>query len=186
MLLYFLICFVIPSYRTFKNTGVNPITFSKKDNTHDLIGFYMKSVMFLILLSAFETENFLNLKLDKFFTNELIQNIGTVLMLISFFWIVIAQFQMGNSWRIGIDENNKTELKRIGIFKLSRNPIFGGMIFSQLGFYLFHSTNLNLIILVVTYLLISIQVRLEEDFLTKQHGSEYLDFKKSVPRWLLF
>jgi len=107
-------------------------------------------------------------------------------MLASLFWIVTAQFQMGNSWRIGIDKKNKTELKRNGIFKLSRNPIFGGMIVSQIGFYLFHSTFLNLIILVVIYLLISIQIRLEEDFLTRQHGNDYMAFKKSVPRWLLF
>jgi protein-S-isoprenylcysteine O-methyltransferase Ste14 len=184
MLLYFLTCFVIPSLRIFKKTGINPITFSKEDNAHDLIGLYMKCVMFIILLSAVETEHFFNLEFYKLFSSNLAQKAGAGLMLISLCWIVIAQYQMGDSWRIGIDENNKTELKRHGIFKISRNPIFGGMIASQLGFFLFNGTFLNLTLLVTTYILISIQIRLEEDFLTQQHGSIYIDFRKSVPRWI--
>jgi protein-S-isoprenylcysteine O-methyltransferase Ste14 len=47
----------------------------------------------------------------------------------------IAQYQMSNSWRIGIDEKNKTELVTKGIF-YSRNPIFLGMIISILGIFL--------------------------------------------------
>jgi protein-S-isoprenylcysteine O-methyltransferase Ste14 len=31
---------------------------------------------------------------------------------------------MDNSWRIGIDEENKTGLVTKGIFSISRNPIF--------------------------------------------------------------
>jgi protein-S-isoprenylcysteine O-methyltransferase Ste14 len=34
--------------------------------------------------------------------------------------------QMGDSWRIGIDQEQKTSLVRHGVFKLSRNPIFLG------------------------------------------------------------
>lgn len=67
MLLYFLICFAIPSFRTFKSTGINPITFRNEDNAHDLIGFYKKCVMFLVLLSAIEVEHFLNIEFYKFF-----------------------------------------------------------------------------------------------------------------------
>ena len=32
LLLYLLIAFVVPTYRTFKKTGINPITFGKNDN----------------------------------------------------------------------------------------------------------------------------------------------------------
>ena len=36
--------------------------------------------------------------------------IGLILIHFSLLWISVAQYQMSNSWRIGIDENNKTEL----------------------------------------------------------------------------
>ncbi|MBY0414804.1 MAG: isoprenylcysteine carboxylmethyltransferase family protein, partial [Bdellovibrionales bacterium] len=97
---------------------------------------------------------------------------------------VIAQIQMSNSWRIGIDEKNKTELMTFGLFNFSRNPIFTGMVVSQLGFFLYQSTPLNLSLLIIAFFLISIQIRLEEEFLLKQHGDIYLVFKNKVPRWL--
>ena len=43
---------------------------------------------------------------------------------------------MSNNWRIGIDEENNTELVTIGIFSISRNPIFFGMIISVFGLFL--------------------------------------------------
>lgn len=35
LVLYLLVAFVIPTYRTYRQTGVNPITFGKNDNAHD-------------------------------------------------------------------------------------------------------------------------------------------------------
>jgi protein-S-isoprenylcysteine O-methyltransferase Ste14 len=40
------------------------------------------------------------------------------------------------------------------------------------------------LILVLGFVLIQIQVRLEEEFLNKTHRTEYEDFKHAVRRWL--
>ncbi|MYD46543.1 MAG: isoprenylcysteine carboxylmethyltransferase family protein [Gammaproteobacteria bacterium] len=45
-----------------------------------------------------------------------------------------SQYQMGQSWRIGVDENEKTELVTHGMFSCSRNPIYFGMLIVGLGF----------------------------------------------------
>ena len=42
VLLYLAIAFIIPTYRTYKKTGLNPITFGKEDTVHDYIGLVMK------------------------------------------------------------------------------------------------------------------------------------------------
>lgn len=176
-------CFIYPSYRIYKKTGINPITFKNNDSAHDLIGVYMKIEMFLIFVSALESSNKIGLKFVNYIDNELLKNTGFILMIISLLGVVLAQFQMGSSWRIGIDEKNKTDLKISGLFKKSRNPIFLAMIISQFGFFLFHSTTLNLFILLISYCLISIQIRLEESHLESLHGQTYLEYKKIVPRW---
>ena len=44
--------------------------------------------------------------------------------------------QMGKSWRIGIDTENKTDLVEKGLFTVSRNPIFFGMRMALFGFFL--------------------------------------------------
>ena len=50
--------------------------------------------------------------------------LGWVLMGLSLTLMLVAQAQMGLSWRIGIDEKNRTGLVTNGLFSLSRNPIF--------------------------------------------------------------
>ncbi len=106
------------------------------------------------------------------------------MLILSLVWTVLAQIQMGNSWRIGIDEERKTALVRSGVFGVSRNPIFLGMMVTILGVFLMIPNALTLLFLVLGVVLIQIQVRLEEEFLLKTHGADYEDFRKHVRRWL--
>jgi protein-S-isoprenylcysteine O-methyltransferase Ste14 len=97
-------------------------------------------------------------------------------------WTVIAQGHMKNSWRIGIDNETKTELVTSGLFSVSRNPIFFGMTLSLAGLFLTTPNALTAIFLIVGHILIQIQIRLEEEFLTNQHGQKYLNYKQQVRR----
>jgi protein-S-isoprenylcysteine O-methyltransferase Ste14 len=89
---------------------------------------------------------------------------------------------MKNSWRIGIDHDSKTELVTTGLFKYSRNPIFLGMLLSMVGLFFTTPNALTLIFLIVGYILIQIQIRLEEAYLEKDHGEVYKAYKKKVRR----
>ena len=89
---------------------------------------------------------------------------------------------MKNSWRIGIDTETKTELITTGLFRHSRNPIFFGMIISLVGLFLTTPNALTGLFLILGYVLIQIQIRLEEEFLTGQHGKKYTDYKQNVRR----
>ncbi len=186
LLLYLLVAFVIPSYRTYKKTGINPIAFGEKDNTHDYIGFIMKiliGLLFLaVLLYSFGDRFYFYASAITFLENYYLQIVGLVIIHVSLFWIMIAQFQMSTSWRIGIDEVNKTALKTAGIFGISRNPIFLGMMLSVVGVFFILPNALTFFLTFCTYFVIQIQIRLEEAFLEKQHGVSYLDYKKKVKR----
>lgn len=104
------------------------------------------------------------------------------MLFISLLWTVIAQGHMKNSWRIGIDKDTKTELVTTGLFSISRNPIFFGMILSLIGLLLTTPNALTALFLTLGYVLIQIQIRLEEEFLTKEHGQVYLNYKQKVRR----
>jgi protein-S-isoprenylcysteine O-methyltransferase Ste14 len=91
---------------------------------------------------------------------------------------------MQKSWRIGIDEVNKTELVQVGIFKFSRNPIFLGMLISVLGLFILLPNALLLAVLFGTFIVLQMQIRLEEEFLQRQHGVNYTNFCKKVRRWI--
>ena len=188
LLIYFTIAFVIPTYRVWKRTGVNPVTFSGADNAHDYIGKLFKLVMVglavVVLIYTF-FPNIYSFLLPVFWLEyPFIRFIGMFLMLLSLGWTVIAQIQMGNSWRIGIDEEKQAALVQTGLFRYSRNPIFLGMIVTIFGFFLTIPNAFTLVIFLIGFVLIQIQVRLEEEFLSETHGVKYKEFQKQVRRWL--
>ena len=105
-------------------------------------------------------------------------------MVASLVWIWVSQTQMGNSWRIGIDEESETELVTQGVFSLSRNPIFLGMKLNSLGFFLVIPNAITLVVLLLGVALIDVQVALEEEYLGKVHGDKYKVYFNNVRRWL--
>lgn len=58
---------------------------------------------------------------------------GWVLLGGSLVWLLVAQVQMGASWRVGINSERYTELLQHGLFSISRNPIFLAMRLNLLG-----------------------------------------------------
>ncbi len=188
LLIYFAVAFVLPSHRVWKTIGVNPVTFRSTDTAHDYIGKLFKIVMLgltlVVILYAFTPDYYSFTLPIVWLENQTIQITGIALLFLSLIWTVVAQTQMGNSWRIGIDEERQTALVQTGIFRFSRNPIFLGMIVTLIGFFLTIPNALTLLVVVLGFVLIQIQVRLEEEFLIKTHDTEYSDFRKRVRRWL--
>ena len=188
LLLYMLVAFVIPTYRTSKQTGINPITFGKNDNAHDYIGFIMKVLivlLFVAVLTYSMSEKIYSFLVPiSYLQTKTLAIIGLALIHIALVWISIAQFQMSNSWRIGIDEENKTKLVTDGVFLISRNPIFLGMIISVLGLFFIVPNALTFFLTLTTYIVIQIQIRLEEEFLQKQHAQDYVNYKLKTKRLL--
>jgi protein-S-isoprenylcysteine O-methyltransferase Ste14 len=187
-LVYFAFAFFLPTYRVWKRTKHNPLVFGKSDNAHDYIGkvfkLLMASIFIVVLLQAiFQSFAAYLLPVNWLERNE-IQIAGIILLVLSLLWTITAQIQMGNSWRIGIDREKKTELVSKGVFRFSRNPIFLGMIVTLLGLFLTFPNAFTLIVLVLGFVLIQIQVRLEEEFLAKTHGEKYIEYSGNVRRWI--
>ena len=185
-IIYFGLAFVLKSVIVARRIGKNPLVLPKDESAFGLIGVYFKLTliaMFIYVLAYafFATwhNNFLPIiALD----NLTVKYIGLGLLTVALAWTIIAQVHMKNSWRIGIDTETKTELVTTGLFGLSRNPIFFGMILSLLGLFLTTPNALTGLFLVLGYILIQIQIRLEEEFLTKEHGQIYEAYKQKVRR----
>ncbi|MEN4760581.1 methyltransferase [Chryseobacterium sp. C39-AII1] len=187
-ILFFTIAFFGASFIVAKRIGKNPNVLPKGDSAYGLIGKYFKLCLlglflYTILLFLFSDDLF-QLYLIHFLDIKILKYVGIFLMILSFIWVVIAQIHMKNSWRIGIDEESRTELITSGLFKFSRNPIFLGMIVSLIGFFMSLPTMISLLFLILGIILIQIQIRLEEVFLLKQHGENYVDYKNRVRRLL--
>lgn len=110
--------------------------------------------------------------------------IGVSFSLISMIWTFIAQLQMKDSWRIGIDKTETTALRTSGIFSISRNPIFLGIIIANVGVFLMLPNAITLVQVFLSAHSIQTQIYLEEKYLEKIHTKAYSNYKTSVKRWL--
>jgi protein-S-isoprenylcysteine O-methyltransferase Ste14 len=182
------LAFVLPTYRIYKLTGVNPYRLGNSTSAHDFVGglfrLILLSTMMLVLVYVFAAPLYTYTVPIPWLEQPLFRGTGLLFLTASLFWIIVAQVQMGKSWRIGIDAENKTVLVQHGLFALSRNPIFLGMRVSLLGFFLVMPNALTLLTFVLGDVLMQIQVRLEEEHLARIHSATYEDYLVRVRRWL--
>jgi protein-S-isoprenylcysteine O-methyltransferase Ste14 len=111
--------------------------------------------------------------------------IGIVLAGLGGIAVFMAQLGMGANWRIGVSEDQGTDLVTGGWFQLCRNPIYAAMIVGWTGFALMVPTWLGLAAVVVIALGLEVQVRaVEEPFLRRTHGDEYCAYAARVGRFV--
>jgi protein-S-isoprenylcysteine O-methyltransferase Ste14 len=188
LLVYVIAAFFWRSLLVWKRTGINPVVFKGTDNAHDFIGRVFKVVFVLVvavvLAYSFWPEIYRYAIPIEWLEHRWLRSSGVALLLLSLVWTVLAQAQMGESWRIGIDQEHQTPLVKTGIFRFSRNPIYLGMMLTLLGLFLVLPDALSLLSLVLGVVLIQIQVRLEEEFLARTHGEGYEQYRRQVRRWI--
>ena len=98
---------------------------------------------------------------------------------------VVAQVQMGASWRIGVQEGERTALVTDGLFAHVRNPIFTGMVAVAAGTALLVPNLPALLGAALAVVTIGVQVRLvEEPNLRRVHGADYLRWASRTGRFL--
>lgn len=171
-----------------KKAGANAFKLNNKTGVEAITGLYFKCLplvsILVFLLYAFFPVIYQSIGPIALISHNLIQIFGMGIMVIALAWIVIAQSQMGASWRIGIDHDQRTTFIKKGLFRYSRNPIFVGIIFLSFGFFLVLPNPLTLTILMLDIVLIQIQVAMEEQFLAKAHGQAYVEYCQQVRRWI--
>lgn len=98
---------------------------------------------------------------------------------------VISQFQMGNSWRIGVDQKESTALVTHGLYASSRNPIYFGILLFWIGLSITFPHPLLWLSAFVCWICIELIVRkIEEPYLMKEHGITFQNYVSRTNRYL--
>jgi protein-S-isoprenylcysteine O-methyltransferase Ste14 len=98
---------------------------------------------------------------------------------------VLAEFQMGDSWRVGVDPSETTALVEHGLYARIRNPIYSGMVLFAFGLTALAPSLLSVIASLVFVLGIQLQVRgVEEPYLSERHRQSYTAYAKRAGRFL--
>jgi protein-S-isoprenylcysteine O-methyltransferase Ste14 len=192
LFVYFIIfvsvVFVWRTFKVWKATGIFPIAYGKSDNAHDFVGRIIKILILanglVIIWHTFFNSFYMLIIPFSLLDIYQIKIIGWIILLFSLIFISYSQASMGKSWRIGVDEKTKTALVTSGIFRYSRNPIYLGILLTTIGIFFVLPTSINLALAIFTWFLLSVQIRLEEEFLIKVHEKKFEKYCQKVRRWI--
>jgi protein-S-isoprenylcysteine O-methyltransferase Ste14 len=114
-----------------------------------------------------------------------ISAVGAALALAGFAVVLVAQRQMGERWRVGVDRSEQTMLIRDGLFAWVRNPVFSGIGVFAVGFSLLVPNIISSSALLLGAVGLEIQTRwVEEPYLLRTHGQVYAEYGGRVGRFL--
>lgn len=184
VILFFALALVWPTLRTYRRTGVWPVTLHRKGNPAQQVigramGLSLAGVLAWSIVHAVTDPAALGL----WQTPAWVSWTGWSLLGGSLVLILVAQAQMGASWRIGIDAS-PTALVTGGLFRVVRNPIFTAMLAMMLGLALVTPSAWTVLGWVYAATVIAIQTRHEEAHLEALHGDAYRAYAARVGRFL--
>lgn len=111
--------------------------------------------------------------------------VGIIVTLIGIVATYVAQVSMGDSWRIGVQEGERTRLVAEGPFAVVRNPIFSCMLLTAAGLVVLMPNSLSVASFLALLIAVELQVRfVEEPYLLRTHGQQYRDYCSRVGRFV--
>jgi protein-S-isoprenylcysteine O-methyltransferase Ste14 len=179
--------FTLLTGRVARGIGRSPNRFGAGDTAHDFVGQVYRvggAVLFVFLIvRSIWPETDTALGRISLLAHPATAWLGLGTMILGGGLIIAAQVAMGTSWRIGLDRE-RTGLVTTGLFALSRNPTFLGMMAAVLGTFLVAPTVVTGMVLAAAWIAFSIQICMEEEHLHCMHGPAYEAYRAVVPRWI--
>lgn len=175
---------LLPSLRVWRRTGIWPFVFSREaDPFQRLMGVATSTSISGVLLWAILFALFGPERLGVISLPVSVTIAGWMAVLLGALIVVVSQVQMGDSWRIGIDDR-PTELVTKGLFGVVRNPIFSGLLLAFIGFLLITPASWTVMGFLTICILLELQTRLEEQHLLRLHGESYRVYAGRVGRFV--
>ena len=144
------------------------------------IAFFVLFIVVALVMSILKPPVGQILVLDRFFATIS----GVVLLLLNLAVSAASLVNLKDSWRVGVIENQKTDLISSGIYRFTRNPYF----LSYLLMFLAYTVILQNIILlglsIFNFIFIHKMILREEKYLYAVHGADYIQYKRKVPRYI--
>ena len=182
ILLFFILAFAIKNIKTYLATKQSIRGESLKLTMSVLLSTIIYALI-LLRLTVLNPKWILEIDLLEY---SFIKIVGLIFVTVGFIFGILALIAMKNSWRVGIKYDQKTDLVKTGIYRVSRNPYFLSYDILILGYILIFPS----IILIVLFLALAVvfhkMILEEEKYLESVHGDNYLDYQKEVNRYLTF
>jgi protein-S-isoprenylcysteine O-methyltransferase Ste14 len=145
------------------------------------VGFIIIFILISFLLSLFKS---------PFGTFNLLKRSSTLAvaltLIVANLLIAVASLMgLRDSWRVGVLEDQQTDLIEKGIYRFSRNPYFLSYLIMFVAYTVLLQNIILFILSLVGFAMIHLMVLKEEKHLTALHGENYRRYRKRVPRYII-
>ncbi len=108
--------------------------------------------------------------------------VGIVILVLSTVFVLWARLALGTLWSSTAIIKQDHHLRTEGPYRVTRHPIYTGILGMLLGTALMDGSGLVLLLLVAILVLFEFKIRSEEALLTKTFGQQYVEYKRHVPQ----
>ena len=176
-----LVGLVLVRVRLMKRNGIEALNFGKIDKKDLFIPPFALFYCYLVIAAAF---NLPTVSRQELFNSLIVSWVGVLLCLAGLMLVLLSLVSLGNSFRVGIDNDHPDKLVTTGVLAVSRNPIYVAFGIILLGQFLIFPNWILLVYLGAALWLFNRQVLREEDYLKKHYGKDYSDYCNRVRRYL--
>jgi protein-S-isoprenylcysteine O-methyltransferase Ste14 len=117
--------------------------------------------------------------------NSTAVGIGVLLMLTNLLIGLASLQDLGDSWRVGVIEEQQTQLVDSGIYRFTRNPYFVAYLMMFAAYTVLLQNLILLALTLVGFGMVHAMILREEKYLAQTHGKAYQQYKQRVPRYIL-
>jgi protein-S-isoprenylcysteine O-methyltransferase Ste14 len=124
--------------------------------------------------------------LDRsFFFSTIAANLAIVFILLSVVFCITAFIQFIRSKNAIVPIRSASSLQTTGIYSLTRNPMYFGLLMLYLGLAISKGNWWTLMLTPLLILIVQVFIiKREEAYLERAFGQDYCDYKKRVRRWI--
>ena len=166
-----------------RKKGIKALVFGVTDKSDFILVPMVLAIAYTVLAKTFGLPMWEPL-IKPFWENIIPGWAGLALCVLAIIGFALTLASFGNSFRVGIDEENPDKLVTTGMFSISRNPIYVCFLLFFTGLFLIHRNIVIITAVILFVLAIHRQVMREEKFLKSHYGEEYEAYCGKVRRYL--
>ncbi len=110
--------------------------------------------------------------------------VAVILLVVNLLVGASSLIGLRDSWRVGVLEDQETNLIEEGIYRFSRNPYFLSYLIMFVAYTVLLQNIILLVLSLIGFTMIHTMVLKEEQHLTTLHGEKYRQYLKRVPRYI--
>jgi len=143
------------------------------------LSFWIIGIVLFFVLERFIPHSFWTLFT---FNTPWLRGIGIICLLLSTAFTLWARWVLGKMWSSAAVARTGHELRTDGPYRITRHPIYTGLLGMFLGTMLMGGLGIYLFIFLAGIIVFEIKLHQEERLMTETFGEQYIQYKQHVPQ----